>query len=215
MKCYCLKGKNGDYVARDPTNNICLTSSIDKALFTESKNKAASIRLNNIPRTLKKFAPYEIIEITKIDGKIYTPNVSVESFSTNDMLNRVVDSIDLFSKQMNKIDAYQSELNSIVSHTDLELVDMLHYIELHKFSACEGYKLCKKIQEICDRRREAKNKIQIIHAIKTQSCSSIISGAASNEVEKVMQKQYTPRVLDDLFRKNESKMRKEKVHMSD
>lgn len=212
MKCYCLKGKNGDYVARDPTNNIYLTSSIDKALFTETKNKAASIRLNNIPKTLKKFGPYEIIEITKIDGKIYIPSVSVESFSTNDMLNEVVDRIDTFSKQINKIDAYQSELNSIISYTDLELVDMLHYIEFHKFSACEGYKLCKKIQEICDRRREAKNKMQIIHTVKTQSCSSIISGNAINEMEKIMQKQYTPRVLEDLFKVNENKIRQEKLN---
>lgn len=207
MKCYYLKGKNGDYIARDPTTStIHLTSSIDKALFAKSKNKAASIRLNSIPRSLKKFGPYEIVEIIKIDGKIYTPP-SVESLSTENMVNSVIDSMDTFSRQMNKIEAYQSELNSIISQTDLELVDMLHYIEFHKFSACEGYKLCKKIQEICDRRRNAKNKLQIINTTKMQSYSSIISGSAADNIEKITKKQYTPRVLSTLFEDNQSKIR--------
>ena len=44
---------------------------------------------------------------------------------------------------MNEITDYSKELNSIISYTDLQISDILHYIEFHKFSAAEGYKLCK------------------------------------------------------------------------
>ena len=70
---------------------------------------------------------------------------------------------------MNEITDYSKELNSIISYTDSQISDILHYIEFHKFSAAEGYKLCKKLQEICDRRREAKNKMQIIIRMTLQS----------------------------------------------
>ena len=106
---------------------------------------------------------------------------------------------------------YSKELNSIISYTDLQISDILHYIEFHKFSAAEGYKLCKKLQEICDRRREAKNKIQIINTIKHQSCASVLSGDATKRIEKIVpDKKYTPRVFDELFKKNQSRIRKEK-----
>ena len=86
----------------------------------------------------------------------------------------------------------------------------MHYIEFHKFSAAEGYKLCKKLQEICDRRREAKNKIQIKNTIKHQSCASVLSGNAKIIEKIVPDKKYTPRVFDELFKKNQSRIRKEK-----
>ena len=116
-----------------------------------------------------------------------------------------------FSSKMNEITDYSKELNSIISYTDLQISDILHYIEFHKFSAAEGYKLCKKLQEICDRRREAKNKIQIINTIKHQSCASVLSGNATKIIEKIVpDKKYTPRVFDELFKKNQSRIRKEK-----
>ena len=44
----------------------------------------------------------------------------------------------------------------------------------------------QKLQEICDRRREAKNKIQIINTIKHQSCASVLSGNATKIIEKIV-----------------------------
>lgn len=112
---------------------------------------------------------------------------------------------------MNEITDYSKELNFIISYTDSQISDILHYIEFHKFSAAEGYKLCKKLQEICDRRREAKNKMQIINTMKIQSCASVLSGSAIKRIEKIVpDKKYTPRVFDELFKKNQSRIRKEK-----
>lgn len=166
------------------------------------KKKIKAIQANNIPDVLKKFGPYEICE-TDYNG--------VEAITTDDIVGEIIGSINEFSSKMNEITDYSKELNSIISYTDLQISDILHYIEFHKFSAAEGYKLCKKLQEICDRRREAKNKIQIINTIKHQSCASVLSGDATKRIEKIVpDKKYTPRVFDELFKKNQSRIRKEK-----
>lgn len=204
MVCYYLKGTNGEYIARDPTGRIKLVSDLADALLVPEveKKKIKAIQANNIPDILKKFGPYEICE-TNYNG--------AEEITTDTIVDEITGSINEFSSKMNEITDYSKELNSIISYTDLQISDILHYIEFHKFSAAEGYKLCKKLQEICDRRREAKNKIQIINTIKTQSCASILSGNATKRIEKIIpDKKYTPRVFDELFKKNQSRIRKEK-----
>lgn len=205
MRCYYLKGKNGEYIARDPTGRIKLVSNLDDALLVPEveKKKLKAIQANNIPDILKKFGPYEICE-TDYNG--------AEAITTSDMVTEITDSMNEFSGKINEIMSYTKELNAIISYTDLEISDILHYIEFYKFSAAEGYKLCKKLQEICDRRREAKNKLQIINTIKMQSCMNVLSGKASKSIEKIVpEKIYTPRILDDLFKKNHSRVRKEKT----
>lgn len=205
MRFYYLKGKNGEYIARDPTGRIKLVSNLDDALLVPEieKKKLRVIQANNIPDILKKFGPYEICEIG-YNG--------AEAITTSDMVTEITDSMNEFSGKINEIMSYTKELNAIISYTDLEISDILHYIEFYKFSAAEGYKLCKKLQEICDRRREAKNKLQIINTIKMQSCMNVLSGKASKSIEKIVpEKIYTPRILDDLFKKNHSRVRKEKT----
>lgn len=204
MKRLYLKGENDQYVTRDPTGNYKLTSDLDKALFipeTEIK-KMKAIQINNIPKVLKKFGPYKIMK---------TEDEGIETTPTDDMVNEIIDSMNTFSEQVNQVTSCKEELRSIISYTDLEISDLLHYIEFHKFSAAEGYKLCKKLQEICDRRREAKNKLHVINVVKGQSCENIMSGNASRTIESLVgNKQYQPRVFSDLFKDNQSRIRLEK-----
>lgn len=172
MICYYLKGKNGEYIARDPTGRIKLVSDLADALLVPEieKKKIKAIQANNIPDVLKKFGPYEICE-TDYNG--------VEAITTDDIVDEIIGSINEFSSKMNEITDYSKELNSIISYTDSQISDILHYIEFHKFSAAEGYKLCKKLQEICDRRREAKNhSLNPILELRSSLIKSILNLAA-------------------------------------
>lgn len=56
MICYYLKGKNGEYIARDPTGRIKLVSDLGDALLVPEieKKKIKAIQANNIPDVLKK-----------------------------------------------------------------------------------------------------------------------------------------------------------------
>lgn len=205
MKFYYLQGKNNQYIARDPTGKMYLVSNLDEALLLpiSEKKKIMTLKNNNIPNVLKKFGPFNIMMMNTDDES--------EKITANDMADEIIESLNNFSDNIEQFSSYQEELNSIVSYTDLELSDILHYIEFHKFSASEGYKLCKKIQEICDRRREAKNKLRLICTMKTQSCQKILSGDAVRDISNAAGvKGYTPRVLEKMFEENLSKERAEK-----
>ena len=62
MICYYLKGKNGEYIARDPTGRIKLVSDLGDALLVPEieKKKIKAIQANNIPDVLKKFGIFLI-----------------------------------------------------------------------------------------------------------------------------------------------------------
>ena len=108
MICYYLKGKNGEYIARDPTGRIKLVSDLADALLVPEieKKKIKAIQANNIPDVLKKFGPYEICE-TDYNG--------VEAITTDDIVGEIIGSINEFSSKMNEITDYSKELNSIIS----------------------------------------------------------------------------------------------------
>lgn len=110
MICYYLKGKNGEYIARDPTGRIKLVSDLGDALLVPEieKKKIKAIQANNIPDVLKKFGPYEICE-TDYNG--------VEAITTDDIVGEIIGSINEFSSKMNEITDYSKELNSIISYT--------------------------------------------------------------------------------------------------
>lgn len=203
--CY-LEGKNNQYIARDPTGKIHLVSNIQDALsvpITERK-KMIVLKKNNIPNVLKKFGPFDIKIMDNADAKL-------AEVTADDMAGDIINSFNQFSTHIEQISGLSDELSSIISYTDLELSDMLHYIEFHKFSASEGYQLCKKIQEICDRRRDAKNKLQIICTVNSQSCKKILSGDAARDITNAInKKRYTPRILEKMFEDNKSRERTEK-----
>ena len=75
----------------------------------------------------------------------------------------------------------------------------MHYIEFHRFSASEGYKLCKRIQELRDIRRDLKNKIEMVNILKTGSCQKIADGDILESLNRVDHKIYCPRKLTTLF----------------
>lgn len=64
MICYYLKGKNGEYIARDPTGRIKLVSDLGDALLVPEieKKKIKAIQANNIPDVLKKFGHMKFVK---------------------------------------------------------------------------------------------------------------------------------------------------------
>ena len=94
-----------------------------------------------------------------------------------------------------------------LSNVDLEISDILHYIEFHRFSACEGYKLAKMIQVASDKRREIKKQLEVINIFKTSTCTSISSGHLINKIDNVDDKIYRPRILNNLFENGKNKER--------
>lgn len=89
---------------------------------------------------------------------------------------------------------------------ELEIQDLLHEIELTKFDVQRGYRLCKQLQEVRQRRRELKNTMEVLRALKdfldTNKQLKISLFKTLSAMEKTEEHQdhrmYTPRVRTDI-----------------
>ena len=63
---------------------------------------------------------------------------------------------------LRQLKIHQTELNQLLSHNDRELSDLQHYLELKTFSASAGYKLAKKMKDVCETRRDVKNQLSFV-----------------------------------------------------
>ena len=70
----------------------------------------------------------------------------------------------------------QSEYDEVKeekSKLDMEITDVLHYIEFNNFNAVQGYKLAKMLKNIMERRREVKKTETQLDIILNNTISSI------------------------------------------
>lgn len=118
-----------------------------------------------------------------------------------------VDSLDMLeiltqAQEISKKLTYKiSELNKNLSKHDKEVVDIYHYIEFNNLGASDGYKAYKLLQNTLRARRKDKNDIVEVEAARTVFSSSKIGKAIDIVVSNRNEKTYTPRVMEDLFKK--------------
>lgn len=100
----------------------------------------------------------------------------------------------------------QSEYDKVKeehSKLDMEITDVLHYIEFNNFSAVQGYKLAKMLKDMTKQRREVKKvetQLDIILSNTISNVSKKSNKIANIEKEEYCNERYTPRVLVDLFK---------------
>ena len=89
---------------------------------------------------------------------------------------------------------------------EMETQDLLHEIKLTKFDVLRGYRLCKQLQEVRQRRRELKNKLELLRTLKDfldnnkQLKINLFKTLTTMEKteEHQGQRTYRPRVLTDI-----------------
>ena len=90
-------------------------------------------------------------------------------------------------------------LNSELSKVDREISDIKHYIEFYPLNACQGYKAAKMMKDCLIRRRATKDEMEVINRILIMNVGFIGNGKGRNTLSKAKDKQYTPRILKELF----------------
>ena len=70
--------------------------------------------------------------------------------------------IETASKDIEKI--YRKSLEELQRY-DLEVNDIYHYIELGKYDAVQGWKILKQLKNILQKRRETKDRLDVISSI--------------------------------------------------
>lgn len=108
--------------------------------------------------------------------------------SENELINELY-------KKMLEYDTIYNELSKV----DLEVSDIYHYIEFNDLDVQRGFKIYKKLQDTLRRRREIKNKIEVAKNLRKFGINKKNLKNACEYLATEHDKQYTPRVLNELF----------------
>ncbi len=111
-------------------------------------------------------------------------------------INEIFDELEKVSREVKSRRVY---LNSELSKVDKEISDLEHYIELYSLNICQFYKVYEMMKDCLIRRREVKNEIYTLNRISVMNVGYVANGKGRNCLNNVKDKQYHPRVLNELF----------------
>lgn len=110
--------------------------------------------------------------------------------------NQIYDDLENVGEKMKE---RRRELSCELSKVDKEISDIRHYIEFYPLSASRGYKMAKMLKDCLIRRRAIKDETEMLNRISVMTVGHIGNGKGRNDLDKLGNKQYTPRVLTELF----------------
>lgn len=112
--------------------------------------------------------------------------------------------VNMYDEIAVEYDKYIEELKQV----DLEIQDVLHFIENGKFNVVQGYDFAKQIQILRQKRRHVKNEIEPLQSLiegyikKNQDHLKRVRGNIRKKDEKLQElvenKVYNPRVLKSI-----------------
>ena len=166
-------------------NNKNLVNSITKAAKFNDRKEACNA-LVTLPKRLRGIT-LKVIEINPV----------VEGSAIKTMLNEKIKGIDEIGDAMKTtLDSLQyiknckSFYQEEVSEYDKRIQVVLHDLEDIKFSASQGYKILKELQDIRKARRIAKNNLKIISLISDNTLKEINN--VSEYIDKIPNLRYNP-----------------------
>lgn len=172
-------GKLGpDFIIIDSSDNgntwsVSTLCPISRSGNTVKGVKKAPIESVNVPVKKHALSLEETINIAKNVEKI------------NELLFE-------FNKSLGELIAPQEVIEDAIDVSSDEILDIYHTIELSTFNACEGYKLCKRLQNALRNRRSLKDAEDMNEALQA------ILSDTQEIVDKQKDRTYCYRVTTDL-----------------
>lgn len=107
-----------------------------------------------------------------------------------------------FCKMVSGLPKYQEELKQALSEIDLQICDIMHYIELYDMQSEDCYRLVTLLKECREQRRDIKDEMVRIESF--QDSIGTMSNVAKakdglKQIKKLDTRGYRPRKLDELF----------------
>lgn len=191
---YVIKiGKN--YIGYDAEGRYGEVDSISKALKGEL-HRLSNIVNNSI--SPNKRSKCKVVAFTSIkpEPTVEAPKhiAEVHDGSLFDSIFEDLKKIDLISFHKE-----QSELSKKMSRVDQEVADIQHYIEFNRLNAAEGYKAFKMLQDKLLERRVIKDDLAKFQILSSAKVSDIYDGTLESRIDEFYSRDYTPRVLKELF----------------
>ena len=208
-KRYYIVDTSGNYYKVDEKNSLVIArNSSEATLFTirEANARIGTGRRSRFynmlevdaapaPREIPIPEPVEAIEAPELD----TFDTPTMFDSLKNDWESMLTNLCYMSDHMSE---YQNNLNQMLSDVDKEICDIMHYIEFSDLSDGEMLKASRMLQERRRKRREIKDemdKTALMRSTFLDSAFGIKVQQSLEVMEKMKERQYTPRKLSDLF----------------
>lgn len=201
------------YIISNQRETLFLTSKKGKLTTTPTRSEASTWKetskaqkvLVTLPRTiLNASSGWKVTENIKRIASPTTPTTSqtstksltqpapTKTFTYNTNTEPDFKASDFCINIRKRKEYLISELDK----REKERNDVYHYIEFTSLNACQGYKAYKLLKNILIERRQIKNELQQIEIMLNNTDTETIL----TESNKVSNKHYSPRILNDLFK---------------
>jgi len=207
------------YLRQDGAGNYIPVKSFDLADLYEQRQKAVNVLNNCINKNMRK--RYRVKELPDTPAKTATdngviPKVNVDEtikFDT-ELVKKISYESDLAESKLGKwehdVDVLESfaqstedriaELSELLRQVDLEIEDIIHYIELCKFNAYQGWIAANMLKNRRIRRREIKDELVILQDLKDCKLNPKMFNNIKKGIKGLSSRSYQPRVLTELFK---------------
>ena len=178
------------YIARNKNNSFYVAANETEAFKIADEQKAINI-MTRLPKAVRTNNE-QLIEIVDLASTVNNQYVPID-------MSHVKELICNLSDQFKAMKGNKEWLLEMESNVDKEISDILHYIEFYSFNACDGYKLAKELKNLRLKRRDIKNQLEVINIISNHTCNMLADGKTNKALCNIENKQYTPRVLTEIF----------------
>ena len=180
-----------NYISYDKNQKMTVVSKKELAKrFTQTKAKNF---IRNLIGTMKNLGYY--IEPDFETNQLIEQNLNKADKEIQNIFSRVQE----FESYMQEIDKKRDALTHEMSKVDAEIEDILHAAEFYNLNAYEGYKLYKMLHDARIRRRKLKDYIEIVGYVENATGKELAENKGSKSILGKMTREYSPRVLKELF----------------
>lgn len=207
-KRYHIVDTSGNYYKLNEKDNLVVARNSDEAtLFSlrEANSRIGSGRKAHFYNVLEAVDIAHVEENATVAEGSY-PAPELDSFETPTMFDGLHNDWESMLTNLcymsDHMSDYQSNLAQMLSDVDKEICDIMHYLELNDLEDIEMLKASKMLQDRRRHRREIKDEMDKTALMK----STFLDGAFGIKVqqsleimERMKNRQYTPRKLNELF----------------
>lgn len=97
---------------------------------------------------------------------------------------------------------YQNQLNQVVSDLDMQICDIMHYVELYELDEEDSIRIVNALKECREQRRDVKDELFRIECVQRTLDSGTLLDRARESIKqmgKLDSRVYRPRKLSELF----------------
>lgn len=136
------------------------------------------------------------VKFTLTEENSFTDDATDEKLIS--ISNHLLNGLTSLNQLASDLDEYEKQLSLAMSKYDSARTDIEHYMEFNKLGAVDGYKAYKLAHDWLNKRRDIKIAFEKLRLFK-EYWSKIDTQGLQARAEHIDIKQYTPRLLTELF----------------